>query len=242
MRVLVITDIHGNQVALETVIKEADGFDAVWCLGDVVGYGPNPNECLEIIKSQPDVICLMGNHDAASIERMDISSFNPEARRSVEWTRSVLTKENIEYLNERPQTAVIDQVTLAHGSPREPVFEYLLDTRAATENFDHFDNDFCFVGHTHLPVLFSMEDEDYMANLTIPPINSVTQLNPRSIINPGSVGQPRDRDPRAAYAIFDTEENTWDYHRVNYNIAETQKRMTKVDLPERHIYRLESGW
>jgi len=242
MRVLVITDIHGNQVALETVIKEADGFDAVWCLGDVVGYGPNPNECLEIIKSQPEVICLMGNHDAASIERMDISSFNPEARRSVEWTRSVLTKENIEYLNERPQTAVIDQVTLAHGSPREPVFEYLLDTRAATENFDHFDNDFCFVGHTHLPVLFSMEDEDYMANLTIPPINSVTQLNPRSIINPGSVGQPRDRDPRAAYAIFDTEENTWDYHRVNYNIAETQKRMTKVDLPERHIYRLESGW
>lgn len=242
MRALVITDIHGNQVALETVLADAVDYDAVWCLGDVVGYGPNPNECLDLIKEQPDVICLLGNHDAAAIEAMDISTFNPEAKLSVEWTRTALTEENKDYLKERPETVIIEQVTLAHGSPREPVFEYLLDTRAATENFDYFDNDFCFVGHTHLPVLFSMEADDYMSSLTIPPANAVTQLNPRVIINPGSVGQPRDRDPRAAYAIFDTEENTWDYHRINYDIAETQRRMKEFELPERHVFRLESGW
>ncbi|MEK6221673.1 MAG: metallophosphatase family protein [Chloroflexota bacterium] len=243
MRSLIITDIHGNQVALETVLKDAkEDFDAVWCLGDVIGYGPNPNECIDLVKDQPNLICLLGNHDAASANLMDISSFNPEARRSVEWTQSVLTDSSLEFIKERPEVSVIEQVTLVHGSPREPVYEYLLDTRAATDNFEHFENNYCFVGHTHLPVLFSIAEEDYMASLTIPPVNAVTKLATRSIINPGSVGQPRDRDPRAAYAIFDSEENTWDYRRVDYDIEETQNRMVEIGLPERHVFRLETGW
>jgi diadenosine tetraphosphatase ApaH/serine/threonine PP2A family protein phosphatase len=242
MRVLVITDIHANLVALEAVLEKAGEVDAVWCLGDVVGYGPNPNECIELIKEQPNLICLLGNHDAAAIGMLDVSTFNPEARLSVEWTQDELTAENKAFLDDRPMTHIEGAVTLAHGSPRHPVYEYLLDTRAATENFEHFQNDFCFVGHTHLPVLFYMENEDYMARLTIPAIDETTQLTPRSIINPGSVGQPRDRDPRAAFAIYNTETNEWDYSRVDYDIEATQKRMMEHELPERHVMRLTSGW
>ena len=242
MRALVITDIHGNLIALESVIKHAKDIDAVWCLGDVVGYGPNPNECIALLREQPNLSCLLGNHDAAAIDNMDVSSFNPEARMSVEWTQSVLDEKSLDFLRDRPQTQEIDNITLAHGSPRHPVFEYLLDTRAATDNFDFFDNDFCFVGHTHLPVIFHLEPDKYMAQLSIPQIDVVSQLAPRAILNPGSVGQPRDRDPRASFAIFDTEDFTWEYRRAEYDIEETQKRMMELQLPERHIIRLTSGW
>ena len=112
----------------------------------------------------------------------------------------------------------------------------------ASENFDHFDTDYCFVGHTHLPVRFQLEKGDYMARLNVPSINAVIDLGPRAILNPGSVGQPRDRDPRASYVIFDTEANSWDYRRIEYDVQETQRRMEEVDLPERHVMRLEGGW
>lgn len=242
MRVLVITDIHSNLIALETVFKDAEKVDAVWCLGDVVGYGPYPNECIALLQKQSNLICLLGNHDAAAVNLLDVSSFNPEARKSVEWTQNHLSEESKAFLGERPKISVQGNVTLSHGSPRHPVFEYILDTRSATENFAHFDTDFCFIGHTHLPVMFYMEDSNYMSRLAIPPIGEITELKPRVIINPGSVGQPRDRDPRAAYSIFDTEANTWEYRRVEYDVNAMQEYMRKKELPERHIIRLESGW
>jgi len=242
MRVLVITDIHSNLTALETVIKDAGKVDAVWCLGDVVGYGPYPNECIALLQEQPHLICLLGNHDAAAVKILDVTTFNPEARKSVDWTQNRLSEESKTFLCERPKLSVQGNVTLSHGSPRHPVFEYILDTRSATENFEHFNTDFCFIGHTHLPVMFSMENNNYMSRLAIPPVNEVTELKPRVIINPGSVGQPRDRDPRAAYSIFDTETNTWEYRRVEYDIHKIQEHMRKYELPERHIVRLESGW
>ena len=242
MRVLIISDIHANLVALETVLEHAGEVDAVWCLGDVVGYGPNPNECIELLKEQPNMVSIMGNHDAAAIDELELNTFNPEARRSIEWMREILKAESYEFLGSRPRQLVMEGVTLVHGSPRQPIYEYLLDTRAATENFEYFTTDFCFIGHTHLPVLFYMEPGDYLAGLTIPPIQQKTRLKPRAIINPGSVGQPRDRDPRAAYALYDTEEETWHYKRVEYEITTTQDRMQKAGLPERHILRLEGGW
>ncbi|MBW8010270.1 MAG: metallophosphoesterase family protein [Chloroflexi bacterium] len=242
MRILVISDVHANFVALETVLDHAGKVDAVWCLGDVVGYGPSPNECIALLKELPDLVCLIGNHDAAAINILDSKSFNPEARISIEWLKKQLTKESISFLKERPHTESIEQVTLAHGSPRQPVLEYLLDTRSATENFEYFDTDFCFVGHTHLPVIFYISDDDYLARLTIPQANQVVEFKPRAIINPGSVGQPRDRDPRCAYAIFDSQKNAWEYRRIDYDIPKVQQRMKTAGLPERHILRLEEGW
>ncbi len=244
MRFLVITDIHGNYTALEAVLEHAGAVDGVWCLGDVIGYGPNPNECVERVAALPNLLCLLGNHDAAALDMLDLNTFNPEARLSIEWTRDQMKSENLAFLEERPQMITIEDmnVTLAHGSPRQPVFEYLLDTRAATENFEYFNTEYCFVGHTHLPVQFHLTDGAYLCGLNIPPVNEVTQLAARAILNPGSVGQPRDRDPRAAYAIFDSEARTWDYRRINYAIEETQKSMQAAGLPERHIQRLEAGW
>ncbi|MEN8241169.1 MAG: metallophosphoesterase family protein [Chloroflexota bacterium] len=242
MRALVISDIHANLKALESVLEDAGKVDAVWCLGDVIGYGPEPNESVELLREQKNLICLLGNHDAASIGEMSVASFNIEAKQAVEWTQSVLSKENKEYLLERPLTSVNGEVTLAHGSPRQPVFEYVLDTRSAAENFDHFDNEFCFIGHSHLPLMFTLKPEDYICRLNFPEIDAITKLIPRTIINPGSVGQPRDRDPRASYAIFDTEDRTWHYRRVDYDIEGTQRLMREHNLPARHIDRLSGGW
>ncbi len=134
------------------------------------------------------------------------------------------------------------EVTLSHGSPRHPVWEYLLDTRTATLNFEYFESPYCFVGHTHLPVIFQMDEVLNVAHLNIPDPNTRITLIPRSIINPGSVGQPRDRDPRASYAIYEPETNSWDYRRVTYDIAQVQERMRAAGLPDRHIVRLSAGW
>lgn len=242
MRVLVISDIHANLAALQAVLKDAGKVNAVWCLGDVIGYGPDPNDCLDLIREQPDLVCLLGNHDAASIGEMSVASFNFEARQAVEWTQSVLNSDHKEFLLERPLVSIVGDVTLAHGSPRQPVFEYLLDTRTASENFEHFDTDFCFIGHSHIPMMFTMEPDDYMCHLNFPKVNRATKLKTRTIINPGSVGQPRDRDPRASYAIYDSDARTWHYKRVKYDISSTQRRMREHNLPTRHIDRLSGGW
>ena len=242
MRILVISDIHANLTALDTVLEDAGDVDAVWCLGDLVGYGPDPNECIERVQSLPNLICLLGNHDAATINQINIDSFNPEARHSIEWMQSEMTQDHFDYLRALPTMVIEEQVTLAHGSPRSPVFEYLLDNQLATENFNYFSTPLCFVGHTHLPSQFHLADGRQMAKLTIPKANSSFILEPRTIINPGSVGQPRDRDARAAYSLFDPEENRWNYRRIPYDIGAVQDRMIDAGLPDRHIHRLEIGW
>ena len=242
MQILVISDIHANLTALEAVLNHAGEVDAVWCLGDLVGYGPDPNECVARVRSLPNLVCLIGNHDAAVVDQMDAATFNPEARISIEWTCEQLSPEHLEYLSQLRNRIVMDNVTLVHGSPRSPTYEYLLDTHLATVNFSYFETSFCFVGHTHLPAQYLLANGQGHANLIIPTPNQVIQLASRSIINPGSVGQPRDRDPRAAYALFNTETQNWDYRRIHYNIQAVQKRMKTHGLPERHIQRLVSGW
>lgn len=242
MRILVISDIHANLTALEAVLEDAGGIDATYCLGDLVGYGPDPNKCIDRIKQLQNVTCLIGNHDAAALDKIQIDTFNPEARLAVLWTRKTLTPENKEYLINLEEYLVIGDVTIAHGSPRQPVWEYLLDTRTATQNFDFFTTPFCFVGHSHLPVIYHLNNGRQWAELIIPEPLTERQLTPRAILNPGSVGQPRDRDPRAAYAIFDPDNLTWELHRVAYDIASVQTRMKAVHLPQRHITRLTTGW
>jgi predicted phosphodiesterase len=242
MRVLIISDIHANLTALETVLEDAGQVDATWCLGDLVGYGPDPNECVDLIQTLPNLVCLLGNHDAAAIGQLNIDTFNPEARNSIEWQQDVLEPEQKAYLQSLPTSYVNEQATLVHGSPRSPVFEYLLDNQLATENFPHFSTPYCFFGHTHLPSQFYLSTDQVLAKLIIPKPNTEFKLLFRTIINPGSVGQPRDRDPRASYAIFDSEKQTWAYRRIRYDIAAVQARMASVHLPERHIQRLEIGW
>ncbi|MBN2550333.1 MAG: metallophosphoesterase family protein [Anaerolineales bacterium] len=242
MRILIISDIHANLTALETVLHEAGKYDAAWCLGDIVGYGPDPNECIELVCKLPKLMCVIGNHDAAALMQIDADTFNPEARNAIIWTRKTLTDSSKAFLSSLPEKIPANQVTLTHGSPRHPVWEYLLDTRTATLNFEYFDTPLCFVGHTHLPVIYSYLGNNHLAQLSIPEPNRTLVLPGRAIVNPGSVGQPRDRDPRAAYAIYDEEANTWDYHRVPYDIPSVQERMTKAGLPERHIQRLSAGW
>lgn len=242
MRALIISDIHANLTALDAVLEAAGSFDAVWCLGDLVGYGPDPNECIARVRELPNPLCIIGNHDAAALDQIDADTFNPEARSAIRWTQKALNQSSRSFLQSLPEKIQLERVTLAHGSPRHPVWEYLLDTRTATLNFEYFETPICIVGHTHLPVIYSLLDSNRLARLSIPEPNQVITLPEHAIINPGSVGQPRDRDPRAAFAIYDTEENLWDYRRVAYDVPSVQERMIQAGLPERHIQRLAAGW
>lgn len=242
MQILVISDIHANLTALEAVLIGAGQVDAVWCLGDVVGYGPDPNECVARLRGLPNLVCLLGNHDAAALGQIDMEAFNTEARVSVQWMVRELNDASLSFLNSLEEKQVIGGVTLVHGSPRNPVWEYILDPRIAKRNFNYFDTPFCFVGHTHLPFIYQFEEEVDRLNLIAPIEDEVMDLKPRAVINPGSVGQPRDHDPRASYAIFNPDENTWEYRRASYDISSVQQRIFDAGLPSRHALRLSDGW
>ena len=242
MRILVISDIHANDTAFEAVLKHSEGqWDFVWCLGDVVGYGPDPNECVERLKALPQ-LCLAGNHDWAALNRLDIKTFNPDARRAAEWTQETLSAENTRFLEHLPVTFVIGDYTLAHASPREPIWEYILEPAVATLNFPHFETPYCFVGHTHQPVIYSLPDGSGNATSSPPRYNEARELNgQRQIINPGSIGQPRDQNPDAAYGILDMRSGVFEHRRIPYDIRAVQRRMMDNNLPERLITRLEHG-
>lgn len=242
MRILVFSDIHANLTALQTVIKNAGPLDQIWCLGDVVGYGPDPNECISTLREVKGLFCVMGNHDAAVCDNIPIETFNPDARESIRWTRMKLSAANLEWLKLLPERIVLEIATLAHGSPRNPIWEYLLDPITATNSFKHFSTPACFVGHTHLPIVYQYLVNQRMATWFVPPTGEPMNITGRMIINPGSVGQPRDHDPRASYGIFDTEGLIWEPKRVVYNYQEVQERIIAAALPEKHALRLSNGW
>lgn len=242
MRMLIISDIHANLTAFEAVLADAEGeWDIIWCLGDLVGYGPKPNECVALLREH-NHISLSGNHDWAVLGKLDIQTFNNEARAAIEWTREQISNETKTYLRSLPPTLVQDDFTLAHASPRQPVWEYILDQYTASINFGFFDTPYCLVGHTHVPVRFEEEDT-HTITPHLPDYDNCIQLNhTRLIINPGSVGQPRDSDPRAAYALLDIETKQWFYRRAYYPVHRTQEQMRLHNMPMRLIRRLEHGW
>ena len=241
MHHLIVSDIHANLVALEAVLADAPPFDEIWCLGDLVGYGPNPNECIERIQDFPH-ISLAGNHDWAAVGKLDVNTFNTDARIANTWTQSELTPAAREYLNGLPTRVELNGFTLAHASPREPVWEYILDANVAYANFAHFSTPVCLVGHTHIPLIFELDGQRGRCETLIPTFPGLLALSPRRmIINPGSVGQPRDGDPRASYAVIDVENMNWEFRRVAYSIEITQERMRARDFPRRLIERLAVG-
>ncbi len=248
MRALILADIHANLAALNAVIDDArarGGFDAVWCLGDTVGYGPDPNRCLAIIQEYPLVV-VAGNHDFAAVGKRSTDDFSYAAKASAEWTKGQLSKASTQFVENLPLTAIAETFTLVHGTLRDPLSEYLLDEETASANFKMMETDYCIVGHSHLPFIWSESHGDQGGPIG-PEFLEFTedQVFPmpesRSIFNPGGVGQPRDRDPRSSYAVYDSQEGAIRRHRVAYDIAATQEKMRKAKLPEYLIDRLNHG-
>jgi len=245
MRYAIISDIHSNLAAFQAVLEDAGQVDEFWCLGDVVGYGPDPNDCIDLLRSLPH-LCLAGNHDWGSIGQVDLGYFNTDARNASLWTARQLTPAHRQYLKELPLTLERDRFTMTHGSPRNPIWEYVVTSSIAKSNLAHFSTQFCLVGHSHLPLVFQEPDKDKgnpnLCRLVDYAIGEPLSLGEaRRILNPGSVGQPRDGDARASYAILDADSETIEYRRVVYPIEKTQQRMQAVGLPSKLIARLSFG-
>jgi predicted phosphodiesterase len=245
MRVLIVSDIHANLPALEAVLEDAGGdYDTIWCLGDTVGYGPWPDECVKRVRDL-GAITVIGNHDWAALGRMDVEDFNPEARRAVMWTAEHLSEEANGWLAALPSQPVeAEGYTLTHASPRDPIWEYVIYPSVAMANFDRFATACCLVGHTHVPQLYVLSRGEKKSAAVAPEFGKGMRLGEyaKAIVNPGSVGQPRDNDRRAAYALLDTEQGIWEPRRTEYNIEQTQRGMRQAGLPERLINRLAFGW
>jgi predicted phosphodiesterase len=243
MRILIISDIHSNLAALEAVLEAANeqGFDKVWCLGDIVGYGPAPNECTSEVQDLK-ALSIAGNHDWGALGKIPLEDFNPDAMAASLWTRANLTPENMCYLERQPEMRFQGEFTLAHGSPRFPIWEYIQLPSVATANFAHFNTPYCLVGHTHVPVVFRATDR-LRVEMFFPQLDTPLSLGKeRLIVNPGSVGQPRDGDSRASYAMLHEEARMIEFHRVVYPIGDTQARMKDAGLPRRLAERLVFGW
>jgi diadenosine tetraphosphatase ApaH/serine/threonine PP2A family protein phosphatase len=246
MRYLVLTDVHANLEALTSVLDDAGEYDAVLCLGDLIGYGPNPNECVNRVRALPNLICLVGNHDLAALGGIDLSSFNPFAREAAKWTAEQIDDDVREYLESLgPARLDDDQFAIAHASPRDPIWEYLEAEPQGPPNFKMFTAPVCFVGHTHVPRIFlEMKKGDHVfSNIVMPDADDELQIGDgaRKIVNPGGVGQPRNGDPRAAYGVWDTDSEMFTFRRVTYPVAITQIKIRIAGLPIGLAQRLQFG-
>ena len=242
MRIAILADIHSNLEALSAVLADArehGAVDEIWCLGDTVGYGPDPNACLDTVLSMNHVL-VAGNHDLAAVGKISLADFTPYAAEASRWTATQLSHEHSDQLANLPLREERAPFTLVHGSPRDPVWEYVIYPDVAQACFDHFTTPYCLVGHSHIP--FICRRGQRVAELAdAPPGSPVPLGEERLIVNPGGVGQPRDGDPRASYAIYHTEENSLEFRRVPYDLVATQRKMRLAGLPEYLEERLQYG-
>jgi diadenosine tetraphosphatase ApaH/serine/threonine PP2A family protein phosphatase len=242
-KILIISDVHANLVALQAVLASAGSIDQAWCLGDIAGYGARPNECIQLIRSLPNLTCMLGNHDLGVSGNGSLDIFNGDARKALLWQRDQINLENLKFLASLPGKAVEkEKVTLVHGSPRDPVWEYVLNTLTARLCLDTLKTPWCFLGHSHFQVVFQTSANGEEVTIEKPAVGEKYRLKEKALFNPGSVGQPRDRDPKAAYAIFDPEEQTWEPHRAEYDIRAAQQQIIAAGLPPRLAERLAAGW
>ena len=244
MRIAVLSDIHANLAALEAVRADLPPVDEVWVLGDIVGYGPHPNEVISTLQEM-GARSVLGNHDGAAIGTVDASYFNPDARAAIEWTAEMVDANARAYIASLPEVRRDGQLTAVHGSPRDPIWEYITSAGIAAENFAHFDTRLCLFGHTHLPVVF-LAAGDGLEVAPGMPGDRYALDGGRALLNPGSVGQPRDGLPDAAYGILETSDNgkggdAFEFRRVRYDIDRTQRQMRQLGLPARLAERLSYG-
>ncbi len=243
MSTAIISDIHANIEALEAVLADiaSRGISDIMCLGDIVGYGPSPNECIDLIHRNCKTV-LMGNHDAAALDSLFTQNFNINAKIAIEWTSRVLTQESKSFLANLPMSHVVNNATFVHATPYEPrMWYYITSIEEAAFNFQFFSSQYCFVGHTHIPVIISMSSEHM---IEVSQETTVSLLQPegrRFLINVGSVGQPRDRNPLSSYGIVDYEAGTFELRRVAYDIEKCQRKMQAANFPEFLVARLSEG-
>ena len=239
MRIAVLSDIHSNLVALDAVLAHLGTVDAIWHLGDVVGYGPEPDAVVERLASL-GAVGVRGNHDAAAAGGREIEYFNPEARAAMEWTRARITPRTRDWLAALPEQHIEGDVTMVHGSPRDPIWEYVTSLSIAGAGIALLSTSLGLHGHTHVPIAFVMTDG--RLEVVAPSDGSGVELGDRvALVNPGSVGQPRDGDPRASYLVLDADARSITWHRVGYDITAVMAAMRADGLPDRLAERLLHG-
>lgn len=242
MRIALLSDVHSNLAALDAVLAHALGerYEAVWQMGDLVGYGPDPDAVVTRMIAE-DARGVMGNHDAAAVGAIGVEAFNGPAAEAAKWTMSTITDASRAYLSALPQMEEDGLFTRVHGTAGDPIWEYLSTYEAALRHFAAVQTQYSAVGHTHLPLVVRELGEGGVDAVT-PADGELVELGEgRVCINPGGVGQPRDGDPRSAYALLDTAEGSVTFHRVSYDIAQTQARMRERGLPAMLIERLSRG-
>jgi diadenosine tetraphosphatase ApaH/serine/threonine PP2A family protein phosphatase len=242
MRAAVISDIHGNLPALEAVLPQIDAErpDVIWCLGDLVGYGPWPNEVTAIVRERAD-LCLVGNHDLVALDAagVDVEEFNPDAAAAALWTRRELSAATREFLESLSPQAAADDVELFHASPRDPVWEYVLTAEDALAALQATSAPVVLVGHSHVALAISFDGGELDGGPA--PAGTEIELGGRWLLNPGAMGQPRDGDPKAAWLMLDLERRRARFERVEYDVARTQEEIRARGLPPALADRLAHG-
>lgn len=241
MRYAVVSDIHSNIEAFDVALGLVRPEDQMWCLGDIVGYGPNPNECVGKVRERA-AATVLGNHDLAAIDNFGIEWFNSAAAEAIRWTQTVLSKENADWLNTLGYELRIDDCLLVHGAPKPDYFDYVLDKDAAQRAFEATDASIIFIGHTHIAELYALTSDGAIAHRNFQ-YGGTAKLEDgiRYIINVGSVGQPRDLNPQASLALYDAESRSVEIVRFAYPISEVQHKINCAHLPEVLARRLTMG-
>ena len=219
---------------------DAEAPDTVWCLGDVVGYGPRPNRCCALVAERAD-LCLIGNHDLAVLGRLDLEEFAPDAAESARWTSSVLEDSARAFLEPLSSSASQGNVGLYHASPRDPVWEYVLTPQVVVASLYEAKESIVLVGHSHVPLAFGLDESLLTGGLAPDGTEFALAEGGRTLLNPGSVGQPRDSDPRAAWMLLDLDSRTASFRRVSYPVERTRAEIRERGLPEALAERLEHG-